>query len=368
MEISQQMADNENKQQEEGITVYDIINKSNTSGLANNGATCYVNTALQCLGFCSHFLKYILAGQSKKNNTPLTDELREVYLQLWVHRNAIAPHKFLRSLQGALSDIINVFEQNDITEFLMLYVDKLNTDLSVEVMVDQDDLLELKKKVFAEHKGNKALQKLVYDMDVAWLNTIKKEYSPIMDLFYGQLISQIICGNCQHIHHNYEVYSSLPLPLIDTKEPQTHQELLQAYFSREYINTESKEWTCDKCKQSAKSPKCLKLYRNPMVLIATLKRFDVHLRKSGAKVSMPLELDVSKYCMRDDSCNYKLSAVAHHQGGMGSGHYNCICRHNNGTWMAIDDILVREAAKDEVEHVLNHGYVYFYEKQNDIHT
>ena len=362
MENSQDMTNDETTQHEV-MTVNDVVNKSNTSGLANNGSTCYINTALQCLGFCSHFLKYILAGQPKKNNTPLADDLREIYVQLWVHRNAIAPYKFLRSLQVALSDIINVFEQNDITEFLMLYVDKLNTDLSVEMMVDHEDFLELKKKIYAEHKGNKALQKLVYDMDVAWLNTIKKEYSPIMDLFYGQLISQIICGNCQHIHHNYEVYSSLPLPLTDTKESQTHHEVLQAYFSREYINTECKEWTCDNCKQSAKSPKCLKLYRNPMVLIVTLKRFDARLQKSGATVSMPLELDVSKYCLRDDNCHYKLSAVAHHQGGTGSGHYNCICHHKNGKWMAIDDMLVREASKDEIEYVLNHGYVYFYERQ-----
>jgi ubiquitin C-terminal hydrolase len=246
----------------------------------------------------------------------------------------------------------------------MLYIDKLNTDAGVEIKVEPNELVELKKKIFAAYRSNKQFQKLAYEMEIAWLNTIKKEYSPLMDIFYGQLVSQVICGNCKHIHHNYEVYSSLPLPLVNTKEEQTYEDLLQAYFAREYINTNDndKGWKCDNCKESVKSPKCLKLYRTPMVFIVTLKRFDANLRKSGAKVSMPFELDLTRYSLRDDGCKYHLSSVAHHQGGMGSGHYNCICHHKKGTWMAIDDILVREASNDEVEHVMNYGYVYFYER------
>lgn len=359
------MASNSNdNEQGDGITVSDVIHKSNTSGLTNNGATCYINTAVQCLGFCSPFLKYILSGQPPKDHTPLTNELREIYMELWVHRNTIAPHKFLRSLQHALGSFINIFEQNDITEFLMLYIDKLNTDLGVEIKVTANEMLEMKRKIFTTYKNNKQFQKLAYEMEMAWLTSIKKEYSPIMDIFYGQLVSQVICGNCKHIHHNYEVYSSLPLPLVNSKEDQTYEDLLQAYFAREYINTNEndKGWTCDNCKESAKSPKCLKLYRMPKVLIVTLKRFNRNLNKSNAKVSMPTQLDLTRYSLRDDGCKYRLSAVAHHQGGMGSGHYNCICHHKKGTWIAIDDVLVREASKDEVEHVMNHGYVYFYEQ------
>ncbi len=358
----QEQQQEQQQEQEHSVTIHDVIYKSNTSGLANNGATCYINTAIQCLGFCSPFLKHMLVGETNKSKTPLADELREVYMQLWVHRNAIAPYKFLKSLNIALNNMINVFEQNDITEFMLLYIDKLNSDLGVELIVHDDELAELKRRIGIAFEGNKALQKLAYDLEVSWINTIKKEYSPIMDLFYGQLVSQIICGNCKHIHHNYEVYSAMSLPLVKTTEEQTHQDLLQAYFSREYINTECKEWTCDNCKQSAKSPKCLKLWRNPNVLIITLKRFDAHLKKSSVKVSMPLDLDLSKYCLRDDNCKYKLSSVAHHQGGMGSGHYNCLCYHKSGQWIAIDDMLVRPASNEEVEYCLNHGYVYFYER------
>jgi ubiquitin C-terminal hydrolase len=348
----------------EGITISDVILKSNTSGLTNNGATCYVNTAVQCLGFCTPFFKYILVGDSPKDHTPLTDELREIYMQLWVHKNGIAPHKFLRSLQRTLGSFINIFEQNDITEFLMLYIDKLNTDLGVEIKVEADELIEMKKKIFTAYKSNKQFQNLAYDMEMAWLNNIKKEYSPVMDIFYGQLVSQVVCGNCKHIHHNYEVYSSLSLPLVNTKVDQTYEDLLQAYFAREYINTNDYDmgWKCDNCKESVKSPKCLKLYRTPMVLIVTLKRFNATLNKSNAKVSMPFDLDLSRYSLRDGGCKYSLSAVAHHQGGLGSGHYNCICHHKKGTWLAIDDVLVREASSNEIDHVMNYGYVYFYER------
>jgi ubiquitin C-terminal hydrolase len=344
------------------ITFDDVINNSMTSGLMNSGSTCYVNTAIQCLGFCSHFLKLVLVGQHSKKTTPLMDELKEVYYQLWVNRNGIAPHKYLRSLNSVLHNMINVFEQNDITEFLMLYIDKLNTDLGVEVIVDNDDMNEIKRGIVHSFKDNKPFQKLMYDMELAWINTIKKECSPIMDMFYGQMVSQIVCGNCNHIHHNYEVYSTIALPLIKKKSDINSEDLLQAYFSREYINKENKEWTCDKCKASMKSAKCLKLWRHPMVLIVTLKRFDVNLKKSNVKVSMPTELDLSNYSLRDEQIKYRLCAIANHQGGMGSGHYNCICRHKNGKWIAIDDMLVRPAKEEETNYVINHGYVYFYER------
>lgn len=338
----------------------DLILNSNTSGLANTHSTCYVNTAIQCLGFCPSFLKHILC--SSQPNSFLFNELKEIYIELWVHKKSIAPNKFLMSLHKKLGSYLHIFEQNDILEFLMLYIDKLNEDSSSKLNIDTNFKDDLKKKI-RQTSSNKAFQKLILDVEMNWINHIKNECSPFKDMFYGQLISQIICGSCNHIHHNYEIYSTLPLPIKDTmSKSYSLYDVLETYFEKEYINNDIKEWTCDECKTKTKSVKCLKLWKTPQILIICLKRFDHTLKKKTTQVIMPTVLDMTKYSLINSECKYELKAVANHVGSFGSGHYNCICHHKNGSWIAIDDMLVKNASNDEIEYVLNHGYVYFYEK------
>lgn len=343
------------------IDLNDVLQTHNTSGLANLGATCYMNTVIQCLGFCPNFLKFILAGNRAKAQTPLANDLKDVYVALWIEQKAIAPHGFLRSLQRQLGTYLNIFEQNDITEFLMLYLDKLNSDLGIEILVDDKDFLALRKRCERQY-NNQLYRDLAYQMDVAWLKTITKEYSPIMDLFYGQLVSQIVCGNCNHIHHNYETYCNLSLPLTCNDNASTSlADVFAEYFKDELINHAGKEWTCDSCKQSKPSKKSLRLWKNPNILIVSLKRFDYNFIKNTRTVAASPQLSLEKYTIHSERKQYHLVAVGNHMGSMGSGHYNCICKHKSNKWYAIDDTTVREANTEEVEYVVNNGYVYFYE-------
>lgn len=348
------------------ITINDIVLKSNTSGLGNIGATCYINTVIQCLGYCTEFFKLIVAGSYPKADTPLTNELKEIFTELWIKRNAIAPYKFLRSLQSSLGQYITIHEQNDITEFLMLYLDKLNADMSVELLVDEEDYRKIKKNTIKVHQ-DKVYSNLVADMDIAWLKTVKKEFSPIMDMFYGQIVSQILCGNCNHIHHNYETYCNLSLSIKKCKknnndETITLEDCLEYHFKDEMINSNDKnDWKCDQCNTKSPSKKSIKLWRNPNILIISLKRFSHQLIKKDISVVAPLELSLSQYTLHSPRVNYNLVAVGNHQGSIGSGHYNCICKHKNGKWYAIDDAMVREAQSEEINYVLKYGYVYFYE-------
>lgn len=349
------------------ITINDIILKSNTSGLGNIGATCYINTAIQCLGYCTEFFKFVVAGSRPKANTPLTNELQEVYVELWIKRNAIAPHKFLRSLQSSLGEYITIHEQNDITEFLMLYLDKLNADLSVELLIDNEDYKKIKQNTRNLYQ-DKMYSNLVADMEIAWLKTVKREFSPIIDMFYGQVVSQIVCGNCDHIHHNYEIYSNISLSIKSKNDDDkiTLEDCLEHHFTDEMINTNDNNiWKCDQCNTKSPSTKSIKLWRNPNILIISLKRFNHQLIKKDISVAASLELSLSQYTLHSPKVDYNLVAVANHQGSFGSGHYNCICRHKNNTWYAIDDVMVREAHKEEVDYVLKNGYVYFYEVKSN---
>lgn len=351
------------------IDVKQLMQEKGSSGLGNLGMTCYVNTAIQCLGFCHDFLDLIL----NKTNvlckaTPLTDELQEVYKELWVNGNAIAPYKFLRVLQSALGNSMNVIDQNDICEFLMLYLDKLNADMSVELIIDDDTLNELRKKASAF--GNEKFVNLVYSMDVAWLNNCKKEHSPIIDLFYGQQVSQIICGNCKYIHHNYEAFSTLSLPIPSAKRdneqgtPNTPSmyDACDVLFKNECLNKTEKEWRCDKCNTSVKSSKCTRLWKLPKILIVTLKRFDYSLTKNTLPLIVPQDLNMKKYkIFKDTYQQYRLTSICVHYGSANSGHYVALCRHPTGNWVFIDDQNMRKAHDREVEHAKNNGYVYCFE-------
>lgn len=340
----------------DNIDIDELIRQKHSSGLANLGATCYINTIVQCLGHCPTFLKYVLFGKRlKQTSTPLMEQLQDVYKELWINGNAIAPRGYLMSLQQKMGSFINIFEQNDACEFLMLYLDKLNADLAVELMVDLDEVNEITENV--KHIENPLYRNLAIDMKRHWLNTIKKEYSPITEIFYGQLISQIICGHCNHIHHNYESYCNLSLSI----KGNSLEECLNGFFAHELLNQKDKEWTCDKCKVSAPSKKTMRLWKNPHVLIISLKRFDHHLNKNTTDVNAPILLDLSPFCLHKNIQKYELVAIAHHMGSVGSGHYNCICKHPSGTWYAIDDQTVREAQPQELDYVIKNGYIYFYE-------
>lgn len=339
------------------IDLNDVIANKNTSGLANLGATCYINTAVQCLGYCPQFFKYVLAGV-QKHSTPLTNELKEIFFELWINGNALGPHKFLKSLQSSVGDYLNIFEQNDVSEFVLLYLDKLNTDMAVELTVDEEDLKQLKKNHMDTFNNNRFAD-LVSTMDIAWIHSIKKEYSPLLDLFHGQLISQIVCGHCGFIHHNYESYCGLSLPLKTNDN--TLNGVLESYFTDEIINDKDKDWKCDKCNLSEPSKKTIKLWRNPNILMVTLKRFDYSLSKNNTSIDVPESIDLSPYCLYTGKRQYKLVSICVHQGSFGGGHYIAVCRHQNGTWYVIDDLNVQPASDSDVQHALKHGYMYFYE-------
>lgn len=312
------------------------------AGLANVSSTCYVNTCIQCLGYCDSFLNFILSKNYTISKNNLILELEEIYNEIAINKNTIIPNKFINSLKQNIT-LIDIHEQNDLGEFLVIYIDKLNQSIAYKLPQlvlnepnNQKDSYKIQKNRMSEH----------------WHKINANEYSELVPMFYGQLIAQIICGTCKKIHHNYEMFSLLMVPLNNNS---SLIECIDQYFNEENLS----EWKCDKCNTIEKSEKTVRTWKNPEILMIAVKRFDANLKKNNNNISVDLELDISKYSF-DKKSKYKLCSVGYHLGSYHGGHYVCIGRDNSkdDTWYIADDNNIKLIQNPNIEQ----GYLYFYQR------
>lgn len=323
-----------------------------SGGIGNVGNTCYVNTTLQCLGHCTAFLKYALDPEHKQEDN-LMCQTHELFHELWVNKNDILPKKFLRYLRENIR-VLEVYQQNDINEFIAAFIDKLNQTVCRKITVTQKDLIKKHSYTSSDFDVQR------FKMDMAWYEKTGKEYSPLIPIFHGQSISQIICGNCEKIFHNYEIYCNLMLPMTETTN--NIYDCFDEYFKDETINSEEKIWTCDQCHKKVPSVKTTKLWRNPRILIVSLKRFTHDLSKNNKLIEIPEMLNLSKHALTNSNNRYALRSVAHHYGSSQSGHYFANCKDpKTNTWTIYDDLDVKQ--NTQANH--SQGYVFFYESMAD---
>jgi ubiquitin carboxyl-terminal hydrolase 8 len=327
----------------------DFFKDKGKVGIPNIGNTCYMNTTLQCLGHCESFLQYILGGKYKDSSVDqsLIDGLRNIYSQIWIHNTMGDPRTFAKAMTQKVKAIY-VFEQNDICEFVVLLIDKVNDEICKKLYVSPFADTKYKMSMFDIQRKK---------MDRHWFECIRNEYSPFKDMLYGQLISQIICAHCGKVHHNYEMFANVMVSIHET----SIEKSLHHHFQEEYVNgDENHTWKCDGCHSAKKSKKTVKLWRNPTILIVTLKRFNERLQKINDNVDVPQQLDLSQYTLGKTNKVYNLRAVGFHSGSYHGGHYFAVCKCSDGTWVIKDDDYVQDLKNDNLNQ-LGKGYVFFYE-------
>lgn len=314
-------------------------------GINNMGSTCYINAVLQSLGACPTFLSYVFQ-EKEYEDAIIFDHLRRVYKTIFVEDETSSPRNFLRAVHNKIHGMMYVFEQNDINEFLAIIIDKLNGEIcrpfDVQMGPYQNTLYDKQRK----------------KMDDSWAQSHRKEYSDLADMFYGQTITQIICGGCGKVHHNHEVVMNIMLSIGDSK---TIYECLDTHFADEVVNNSSEDdaWRCDGCNQCVESKKTTKLWRTPQILIISLKRFNSNLKKISTHIEAPFDIDISKHLIGPTSQHtYTLKSVAYHYGSFHGGHYFATCKHGD-EWSIYDDEDVKKI--DEIGDAVKAGYVYFYD-------
>jgi ubiquitin C-terminal hydrolase len=346
---------------------------ANRVGLQNNGATCYINTLIQCLSTCFQFTHFILNKDQyadrvqhnltkEKHQISLIMELATIFDHMWINENSLNPIRFLKTLQYKF-DFLQINQQNDIEEIWLLMLNKMNEEILFTDAIHMFD----QKILDSTYSSSSNQDDIMIKCYKAWYDGHNKEYSELIELLYGQMISQIICGNnsCATIHHNYEHFPIIQLEIPPMSTTPTIYDCLDSYIKEEILN----EWKCDKCNTVNPSKKNNRFWKLPPVLVICLKRFIYHPEmqqniKNNDLVDIPLELNMSNCVLSPQSYHkYQLQSAALHIGNINGGHYIALTRKSNDNheqWYCIDDLKVTEYTRTQVGGLITNAYMLFY--------
>uniref|UniRef100_A0A3Q3XKY1 Ubiquitin carboxyl-terminal hydrolase 32 n=1 Tax=Mola mola TaxID=94237 RepID=A0A3Q3XKY1_MOLML len=187
-----------------------VPTEKGATGLSNLGNTCFMNSSIQCVSNTKPLTDYFISGKhlyelNRTNPIGMRGHMAKCYgdlmMELWsgTQKN-VAPLK-LRWTIAKYAPRFNGFQQQDSQELLAFLLDGLHEDLN-----------RVHEKPYVELKDSDGRP----DCEVAseaWENHLRRNRSIVVDLFHGQLKSQVKCKTCGHISARFDPFNFLSLPL-----------------------------------------------------------------------------------------------------------------------------------------------------------
>ena len=335
------------------------------TGLKNLGNTCYLNSCMQIISHCQPLNRFLSNKEFRKQMNKGIDgvllaEWDDLHDLMWSKNCIISPNRFLNVVQKIARaknrELFTGFIQNDFPEYLMFLMDTFHNAIKHEVEMKIEGHIVNNTDVLA---------KKCYEI---MKNMYSKEYSPIIDIFYGiqvSTISQNHNNNSKYVSVIPEPYCLLSLPITGCN---TIYDCLDLYCQTETMENDN-AWFNDKTGQYETANRRTLFWSLPDILIIDLKRFTNNFKKIGKKIDVPLtDLDLSRYVVGYNKSTYvyNLCGVCNHMGSCSGGHYTSfvktsIDRNRLGVWHEFNDAQIREVSPAQI--ITGNAYCLFFQKK-----
>jgi ubiquitin C-terminal hydrolase len=252
-------------------------------------------------------------------------------------------------------DIFTGWLQNDITEFLLFLIECFHNSISRKITMKINGKPE-----------NKTDQLAISCYELLQ-NVYSKEYSEIMELFYGVYVTSI--SSMDHkITHSLKPEHFFVLDLQIFKGNQicpTLYDCFDLFVTPEAMIGEN-AWFNETTGEKEDIMKGACFWSFPKILVLTLKRFSPDgSQKINNVIQFPIvDLNLSRYVKgyTPDNYVYDLFGVCNHMGSVSGGHYTAFVKNVAGQWIHYNDNVV-ELVPDPNIIISPMAYCLFYRKK-----
>jgi ubiquitin carboxyl-terminal hydrolase 2/21 len=352
---------------------------SGLSGLVNIGNTCYMNSVLQCLRHTNTLNEHLWDPKIKSmlnsniDEKTITDDNVATILSyiklinvLWENKNiAFVPIEF-KKMFSQLNPQFNGNYQHDSHEFLVSILDAFHDILKRPVSYRFSGMVQ--------NEMDNHIKKAHDD----WILYYNLKYSPILDVFSGQLITTTSCNECKTHSYKYDPFMILDVPIpkeSEAKYGSGSDQRINIYncfdnFVNKELLTGTNTYQCDVCVTKTNAEKHQLIWKLPNVLIIKINRFEYvngTSQKIPTNIDYPIteELDMTKYVKYTEvnkSVKYKLFSIICHEGTHNNGHYYSICYNTSiNEWCLYNDQSFR-IVTNLCDVSTHHTYILFYER------